>query len=124
TMSEEQLAELCLEGLGRVIPQARRKYLGGCRVLKTPIAYPVYLLQYEQERLRLAESVGVEGLYSTGRNGEFAHILMEDVYWRTLRRMRALAAQLHDVTIDLRGDDVATQPFAAMRRNGGKVFGG
>jgi len=25
----------------------------------------------------------VAGLYSIGRNGEFAHILMEDVYWRT-----------------------------------------
>jgi hypothetical protein len=36
----------------------------------------------------------VRGLHSIGRNGEFAHILMEDVYWRTVSRMRQLVAEL------------------------------
>ena len=39
-------------------------------------------------------STGVDRLLSIGRNGEFAHILMEDVYWRTVRRARSLAAEL------------------------------
>ena len=31
---------------------------------------------------------------SVGRNGEFDHLLMEDVYWRTVRRIRRLAEEL------------------------------
>jgi protoporphyrinogen oxidase len=95
-MSDAQLAEICLDGIDEIMPQLhiRRKYLGGCRVLRTPIAYPLYLLQYEEERLRLARSTGVKGLYSLGRNGEFAHILMEDVYWRTLRKTAVIAASV------------------------------
>jgi protoporphyrinogen/coproporphyrinogen III oxidase len=88
--SDEQLGELCLTHLDTVIPDARRRYLG-CHVLRTPIAYPVFLSAYEAERQRLERGTGVNGLYSIGRNGEFAHILMEDVYWRTLRRMNELA---------------------------------
>ena len=42
-------------------------------------------------RLRFAAGTGVEGLWSFGRNGEFSHLLMEDVYWRTLRKTAALA---------------------------------
>ena len=90
-MAEEQLGEICLEHLQAIIPDARRRYLG-CRALRTPIAYPVFLKEYEQDRLALEQSTGVDGLYSIGRNGEFAHILMEDVYWRTLRRTRQLLA--------------------------------
>ncbi len=90
-MEEEQLGELCLEHLQSIIPDARRRYLG-CRALRTPIAYPVFLKEYEQDRVALERSTGVDGLYSIGRNGEFAHILMEDVYWRTLRRTRQLLA--------------------------------
>jgi protoporphyrinogen/coproporphyrinogen III oxidase len=85
TMGEEQLGELCLEHLQPLVPDARRRYLG-CRVLRTPVAYPVFRREYEDDRRRFAESTGVEGLYSVGRNGEFAHLLMEDVYWRTLRK--------------------------------------
>ena len=89
TMPEEQLGELCLEHMESLIPDARRRYMG-CRVLRTPIAYPVFLKDYEQDRVAFERSVPVHGLYSIGRNGEFAHILMEDVYWRTLRRVRQL----------------------------------
>jgi protoporphyrinogen oxidase len=87
-MSDEELGRLCVDQLGRIVPGARDRYLG-CRVLRTPIAYPVFLRDYEEERQRLRRSTGVAGLYSIGRNGEFAHLLMEDVYWRTLETMRA-----------------------------------
>jgi oxygen-dependent protoporphyrinogen oxidase len=56
-------------------------------VLRTPIAHPVFLREYEQERLALEQQLPISGLFSIGRNGEFAHILMEDVYWRTLGKM-------------------------------------
>lgn len=92
-MPDEPLTELCLEHLTRIVPDVRRRYLGA-RVLRTPIAYPVYLNEYEPERQRLRHSTGVAGLYSIGRNGEFAHILMEDVYWRTLGRMDQVARDL------------------------------
>jgi hypothetical protein len=52
----------------------------------------VWLNAYEPERRALERASPVEGLLSVGRNGEFAHILMEDVYWRTLAKVRALAA--------------------------------
>jgi protoporphyrinogen/coproporphyrinogen III oxidase len=93
TMPDEQLGELCLEHLEAVVSGARRRYLG-CRVMRTPIAHPVFLRDYESERLAFEGFTSVAGLYSIGRNGEFAHILMEDVYWRTLRRMRQLAETL------------------------------
>ena len=88
-MADEQLGEFCLHHLRSIIPGVRKLYLG-CRVLRTPIAYPVFLNDYEEDRKRFEHSVGVEGLYSVGRNGEFAHIFMEDVYWRTLKKMRQL----------------------------------
>jgi protoporphyrinogen/coproporphyrinogen III oxidase len=96
-MDEEELGEFCLEHLQPIIPNARQRYLG-CRVLKTPIAYPVFLNEYEADRQRFEHSTGVEGLYSIGRNGEFAHILMEDVYWRTLKKSRQISAALHPST--------------------------
>jgi protoporphyrinogen oxidase len=89
TMTDEQVGEYCLEHLGGIVPDARARYLG-CRVLRTPIAYPVYLREYEAERRALERSTGIAGLHSIGRNGEFAHILMEDIYWRTRRKMREL----------------------------------
>jgi oxygen-dependent protoporphyrinogen oxidase len=94
TMEEEQLGEHCLENLKAIIPDARRRYLG-CRVLRTPIAYPIFLKEYEEDRRKLEHSTGIEGLYAVGRNGEFSHIFMEDVYWRTLKRMRQLVAELN-----------------------------
>ncbi len=89
TMPDDQLTELCLEHLSPIIRDVRKRFLG-VQVMRTPIAYPVYLREYEEGRRRFRESTGVQGLYSVGRNGEFAHILMEDVYWRTLAKARQI----------------------------------
>ena len=88
-MSEADLTELCLKHLTKIIPNAREKFLGA-KTLKTPIAYPVFLDEYERERKAFEKSTGVENLLSIGRNGEFAHIFMEDVYWRTRRKIESL----------------------------------
>lgn len=92
-MADEQLGEYCLAHLKAIIPDAAQRYLG-CKVLRTPIAYPVFLKEYETDRQRLEHSTGIENLYSIGRNGEFAHIFMEDVYWRTLKKTRQLLISL------------------------------
>lgn len=92
TMPDDKLAELCLDGICKIYPHLRADYLGAGGVVRTAISYPVHLLAYEQERQAFSRSTGVDGLYSIGRNGEFAHILMEDVYWRTLKRMEEVAA--------------------------------
>jgi protoporphyrinogen oxidase len=89
TKNDEQLGELCRDALLDLIPDIHSRYLG-CRVLRTPVAYPVYLNEYESRRKEFAESTGIAGLYCIGRNGEFAHILMEDVFWRTRRKMLRL----------------------------------
>lgn len=91
--SDDELGALCLGHLERWIPGAADKYLG-CRVLRTPLAYPVYLSSYEADRQALTRSTGVENLLSIGRNGEFAHILMEDIYWRTMKQTRQLVGNL------------------------------
>lgn len=89
TMENEKLGEFCLEHLTSIIPNAKEKYLG-CHTLRTPISYPVFLKEYEAERLDFEKGTGIENLLSVGRNGEFSHIFMEDVYWRTLQKMRKL----------------------------------
>ena len=86
TMNDAAAGEYCLDAMESIIPGARQSYLG-CRVLRTAIAYPVFLREYEDERLRFQRTTGIRGLYSIGRNGEFDHLLTEDVYWRTLRKM-------------------------------------
>lgn len=86
-MDDEALGELCLENLKPIIPDVRARYLG-CRVLKTPIAYPVFLREYETERREFMNGTGVEDLYSIGRNGEFLHIFMEDVHHRAEQKMK------------------------------------
>ncbi len=92
-MSDEALGALCVDHLDLLFPRIRERYRG-CRVLRTPIAYPMYLKEYEADRRRFERSSGVDGLISIGRNGQFAHALMEDVYWRTLKSMRDLVAAL------------------------------
>ena len=84
---DESLARLCLEALEPIVSNAAGRYLGS-KVLRTKIAYPVFDIAYEEERQTLAKGTGIEGLLSVGRNGEFDHLLMEDLYWRTLRRVR------------------------------------
>jgi protoporphyrinogen oxidase len=95
--SDDSLAERCLAAMDWV-PNVRARYMGS-RVLRTPVAYPVYLNEYEDDRQRFATSTGVEGLYSIGRNGEFSHLLMEDVYWRTLAAMRRLIGETRAVRV-------------------------
>ncbi len=92
-MDEDKLIELCLENLTKIIPDARAKFLGA-KILKTPIAYPKFLSEYETERKDFERSTGIENLLSIGRNGEFAHIFMEDVYWRTRRKIQNLIEML------------------------------
>lgn len=92
-MPDEQLGEFCIEHLKPIVPDARQRYLG-CRVLRTPVAYPVFDRAYESDRQRFAAGQEIHGLYSVGRNAEFSHIFMEDVYWRTLKKMRRLRQSL------------------------------
>lgn len=89
TMPDDQLGEHCIENLERMMPGIRGRYQG-CRVLRVPLAYPIFRLDYEAERKQFEKGTGIAGLYSVGRNGEFGHWLMEDVYWRTRRRIAAL----------------------------------
>ncbi|MEP7141447.1 MAG: FAD-dependent oxidoreductase [Ferruginibacter sp.] len=93
TMDEGKLTELCLEHLEAVISDAKKKFLGS-NVLKTPIAYPVFLNEYEKERKDFEQSTNIENLLSVGRNGEFSHMFMEDVYWRTQKKVQHLIQTL------------------------------
>lgn len=88
-MSEGKLTDLSLKYLTKLIPDARERYLGSS-VLKTPFAYPIYLNEYEFERKLFEQSTKIENLLSVGRNGEFSHMFMEDVYWRTQKKVEDL----------------------------------
>ena len=57
-MADEQLGEFCLDNLTPLIPDVRQRSLG-CHVLRTPIAYPIFLREYEADRRRFALSTGV-----------------------------------------------------------------
>ncbi len=92
---DSELTQRCLADLEAVTPGVSKKFIGS-RIVRTRLAYPIFKLDYEADRLRFKQSTGVEGLVSVGRNGEFDHILMEDVYWRTRRKMISLLDQLHD----------------------------
>ncbi len=87
--SDAELGARCVAGLEKLVPGVASRYLG-CRVMRTPLAYPVYRTEYEADRQSFDRGTGVDGLVSVGRNGEFAHILMEDVYWRTRRKVMGL----------------------------------
>ena len=86
TMEEDKLIALCLENLERVLPGIRGKFLGG-DVLRTGFSYPVFLNKYEKYRRQFEKSTNIDNLLSIGRNGEFAHRFMEDVYWRTCQKV-------------------------------------
>ena len=88
-MADDDLIELCVENLTKIIPEVREKFLGA-KILKTPIAYPVFLNEYERERQEFEKSTNIGNLLSIGRNGEFSHIFMEDVYWRTRKKVGKL----------------------------------
>lgn len=82
TMGDDRLADFCLVALEKMIPGIRKRACGS-RVVRVPLAYPIFKVEYEAKRKAWESSTGVKGLLSVGRNGEFAHILMEDVFWRT-----------------------------------------
>ena len=86
-MDEKDLAALCLEHLIKIIPDAKERFLGS-NTLRTQIAYPVFLKEYEKDRLDFEQSTNIENLLSIGRNGEFSHMFMEDVYWRTQNKIK------------------------------------
>lgn len=88
-MDQEELIHLCLEDLKSVIPDAESLFIGAT-VLRTPYAYPIFLNEYEKERRDFERSTKIENLLSIGRNGEFAHRFMEDVYWRTRDKVENL----------------------------------
>ncbi|MBL8208221.1 MAG: FAD-dependent oxidoreductase [Blastocatellia bacterium] len=92
-MADERLGEFCVAHLQTIIPDIRSRF-EGCRVMRTPVAYPVFLREYETERQKFARGTGIGNLYSIGRNGEFMHIFMEDVYERTKQRMAQLTQSL------------------------------
>jgi protoporphyrinogen oxidase len=93
TMDEETLTQLCLDHLESVIPNIKKRFLGST-VLRTPISYPVFLNEYEKERKDFEQSTNIENLLSIGRNGEFSHRFMEDVYWRTRKKVGKLIGKL------------------------------
>jgi protoporphyrinogen oxidase len=90
---DEELAKRIMEAMESMVPDIRDRFIGS-RVLRTPLAYPLFLTEYEADRQAFTRSSGVEGLYAIGRNGEFAHILMEDVYWRTKKKVAQLRSYL------------------------------
>jgi protoporphyrinogen oxidase len=89
TSSDDSLTERCKQGLEKIVPGISGRIFGS-RVVRVPFAYPVYHLSYEKQRQKFERGTGIEGLVSVGRNGEFAHILMEDVYWRTRWKLAQL----------------------------------
>ena len=93
TAPDDELATRVLRELCSIVPDARNRMLGA-HVARTPFAYPIFDLAYEDDRLRFARSLGIERLVSVGRNGAFEHLLMEDVYWRTLAAVQPLMAPL------------------------------
>jgi oxygen-dependent protoporphyrinogen oxidase len=91
TRSDEELGNGVVEHLAAIVPDVKSRYQG-CRVLRTPFAYPVFANEYEADRKRLeTEGTGIDGLYSVGRNGEFMHSFMEDVYVRSVRTAKRVA---------------------------------
>lgn len=93
TASDADLTAKCLEGMEAIVPGLSGRLIGS-HVVRVPLAYPIYHLDYEADRQRFETGTGVEGLLSIGRNGEFAHILMEDVYWRTRWKVCEFARSL------------------------------
>ena len=51
-------------------------------------------MNMKQERSNFEQSTNIENLLSVGRNGEFSHMFMEDVYWRTQKKVRNLIEKM------------------------------
>jgi len=94
-MDETKLTELCMQHMSGLIPDIKERFIGSS-ILKTPIAYPIFLKQYEDARKEFEKSTNIDNLLSVGRNGEFSHMFMEDVYWRTQKRVAGLIHHLNN----------------------------
>lgn len=105
-MADDDLGAYCVDHIGGIIPDVRERYRG-CRVLRTPVAYPVFALEYEEDRRRFEAGTGVPGLWSVGRNGEFAHLFMEDVYVRAVRKAGEVIAYWRELAGRPVGEPVA-----------------
>ena len=89
SMEEGKITELCMQHMMDLIPDIKERFIGSS-VLKTPIAYPIFLSEYEKPRQDFGKSTNIPNLLSVGRNGEFSHMFMEDVYWRTQKKVKQL----------------------------------
>jgi len=92
-ITDDELVEMCLDSMTEIIPDIRERHLGH-NILKTGISYPVFLKEYEQARKDFESSTKIPNLLSIGRNGEFSHIFMEDVYFRTRKKVAELVVNL------------------------------
>lgn len=108
-MADDELGRLCVDQLERIVPDAKTRFLG-CRVLRTPFSYPVFLNEYEDDRKRFRNSTGIDCLFSIGRNGEFDHLLTEDVYWRSIAQMESALPAVKRRIHELAGSPEATLP--------------
>ena len=85
-MSDDEVTKICLDKLEGMMPGVRQHFIKS-RLFRTKNAYSIFNREYENERQKFAQTTGVGGLYSIGRNGEFEHLLMEDIYWRTMKKV-------------------------------------
>jgi protoporphyrinogen oxidase len=53
------LTELCLEAMGPIVSDARTRF-SGCHVLRSPLAYPIFLNEYEVERRGFESGTGID----------------------------------------------------------------
>lgn len=85
-LSDDEAVARCVATLGPLISDIESRVIGAS-VIRQPLGYPVFALDYEDDRADLAANgTGIAGLHSIGRNGEFDHVLMEDIFWRLRRR--------------------------------------
>jgi protoporphyrinogen/coproporphyrinogen III oxidase len=92
-MDQEKLIALCVQKLATIVPAAETQFIKAT-VLRTPYAYPIFLNEYEDERRQFEQSTKIENLLSIGRNGEFSHRFMEDIYWRTCEKVGNLIEKM------------------------------
>jgi hypothetical protein len=52
----------------------------------------LFFLMNMNERQEFERTTHIDNLLSIGRNGEFSHRFMEDVYWRTLKKVHDLVS--------------------------------
>ena len=113
-MDEQELIALCLKNLTGIIPGVKEKFIGAT-VLRTPFAYPVFLLEYEKQRKEFEKSTKIPNLISIGRNGEFAHRFMEDIYWRTRKKVDELVEVLRSSDKNGGSTVVVTQQVSRIK---------